>query len=115
MKATPHKEVYLNSRTLQQPRWHGWELRWFIDKMDWQYQESWHPIHPNPMETDITLTQKLIFLMEIRDWVNKTATSGKFYVPIKVRKGWLAWANKRIEYLPGITRATDGSGLIDDL
>jgi hypothetical protein len=83
--------------------------------MDWQYQESWHPFHPHTVETDLTLTQKLIFLMEVRAWINKTATTGQFYVPVKVRRDWIAWANKRIEYLLGITRATDGNGLIDDL
>jgi hypothetical protein len=42
---------------------------------------------------------KLIFLMEVRAWVEKTATTGQFYVPVQIRRDWLAWANKRIEYL----------------
>jgi hypothetical protein len=40
MKTTPQKDVYLNSRTIQQPRWHGWELSWFTDKMDWQIKKA---------------------------------------------------------------------------
>jgi hypothetical protein len=54
-----------------------------------------------------------MFLMEVRDWITKTATTGQFYVPIKIRKAWLAWGNKRIEYLHGLTRATTGRGLIE--
>jgi hypothetical protein len=40
MKATPTKDVHLNSRTIQQPRWHGYELRWFIEKMNWQIRKA---------------------------------------------------------------------------
>jgi hypothetical protein len=58
-------------------------------------------------------TQRLIFLMEVRSWVSKTATTGQFYVPVQIRRDWLAWANKRIEYLHGLTRATTGRGLIE--
>jgi hypothetical protein len=36
MKATPTKETYLNSRTLQPPPLRGPGF-WFIDKMDFQY------------------------------------------------------------------------------
>jgi hypothetical protein len=64
------------------------------------------------VETDLTLNQKLIFLMEVRAWINKTAASGKSYLPIQVRRDWLAWANKRIEYLLGIAKK-DGDGLIE--
>jgi hypothetical protein len=57
--------------------------------------------------------QKLMFLMEIRTWIEKTATTGQFYVPIKMRRNWLVWANPRIEYLHGLTKRTDGPGLIE--
>ena len=43
MKATPQQKEYANSRTIQQPRWHGYELSWFIEKMDWQVRACWHP------------------------------------------------------------------------
>jgi hypothetical protein len=37
MNTTPQQEKpYLNSRTLKQPKWHGYELHWFIEKMNWQ-------------------------------------------------------------------------------
>ena len=48
---------------------------------------------------DLTLSQKLAFLMEVRFWILGTATSGQAYLPIRDREEWIAWANKRIEYL----------------
>jgi hypothetical protein len=43
MKTTPQERPYLNSRTLQQPRWHGYELHWFIEKIDWQIKRAGVP------------------------------------------------------------------------
>jgi hypothetical protein len=48
---------------------------------------------------DLTLSQKLAFLMEVRSWITGTATTGHAYLPIDIRKDWLAWADKRITYL----------------
>jgi hypothetical protein len=37
MKTMPHKDVHLNSRTLQQPKWHSSQCYWIIDKINFQY------------------------------------------------------------------------------
>jgi hypothetical protein len=80
------RELHCNSRTIQQPKWHGYELRWFIEKMTWQ----WNPIHTSTLHDH--------FLREVREWINTTATNGHAYVKLGLRREWTAWANRRIKY-----------------
>ena len=54
MKATPQQKEYANSRTIQQTRWHGYELSWFIEKMDWQVGLVGIPALPVKVATDTT-------------------------------------------------------------
>ena len=50
------------------------------------------------MELEGAISNKVKFLIEIRDWLNSKAIRGHAYVRLSVRREWTAWANRRIKY-----------------
>ena len=96
----PQQKPYLNSRTIQQPRWHGYELSWVHPKDAMASQGCWHPLHTHTMDIDEErLNDKVQFLRNVRTWLQSKAINGHAYVKLGVRRKWIAWANRRINYL----------------
>ena len=48
---------------------------------------------------EVTLSQKIAFLIEVQAWITSTALTGHAYLPITARQEWVEWASHRIEHL----------------